>query len=82
MNRLDAIQVYRGATLILALAALTERERQAVVAHAYHGLTFPETARLLGMSHRQNAEKFYQRGMRRLAETLEADRELLAETIA
>lgn len=69
--------IARGATLILALFELTDRERYVVVQRLLRERKLADLADEMGCS-RQRISKLEQRGLNKLAALLERDREWLA----
>lgn len=77
MTRQQAQDLHDGCTLILALAELTDVQREAVVGHTMRGETLQAIASRRGVS-RTTSHFAELRGLRRLAELLAPDREQLA----
>lgn len=77
MTRQQARDLHDGCTLILALAELSEVQREAVVGHTMRGETFSAIARRRGVN-RTSVRFAEQAGLRRLAELLAPERESLA----
>lgn len=73
MRRGDAIELYIGCTLILALARLSDAERHMVTAHTYRGLSYVECGREANCS-RQRAHNAHREGMKKLARFLTHER--------
>jgi len=76
MTRQHAQAVHIGATLILALAELTEPQREAVIAHHVRGETLDTIARRRGCTY-QAVAALEQKGLARLAKILAPWREEL-----